>query len=136
MKNKLKFLLLILSLSLLLSSCKEKEHYESRDVNVETVFDTIELNKNNEVKEEEETEQLEEEENENNKNNDKLLEKAQVLDGGINLRSAPEFGDNVVIQSESGMEITILEQNIGEDSKWAKIEYDELIYYINMEVLK
>lgn len=135
--------------SFLLSSCKEQEHYESKNLSIKSVFDNMSLdddkkNTNNisvkdkdkqESKKIEEKKEDDEDNNENEKNNDEQKEEKFILKDVVNMRSTPEIADNVVRQLDVGTEIKILEKNIGSDKKWMKIEYNNEIYYMSMEIL-
>lgn len=162
MKKK-NIIVLIFIFTFILSACKKEEHYESKNLPIKSVFDDLssediqnkdenlekdnqDIDDNKQSTKENGTgeDNSEKEKGDNNdKNNINNVDRENennevetiVTQNTINIRSTPEFGDNVVKQIETGKELKILEKNIGEDNDWAKIEYEDQVYYVNMEVI-
>ncbi|MDD7464242.1 MAG: SH3 domain-containing protein [Anaerococcus sp.] len=140
MKKK-NIIALMLALTFTLAGCKEEEHYESKNLPIESVFDDIssedskEDKEKSDKKEEDKKDEKKEDKKKTENTDENQEEESYLTQNPINIRSTPEFGDNVVEQIETGTEIKILEKNIGEDNNWAKIVYQDKVYYISMEIL-
>ena len=112
------------ALSLLLASCKKQEHYESKNLPIESVFDNISSDEDKENisdkdkdkdttnkqanKDNKKVEEVKAETNKTNTNEQK--EENYILKDVVNMRSTPEKADNVVRQLDVGTEIKILEK--------------------------
>lgn len=147
MKKK-NIIALVVTLTLILTACKKEEHYESKNLPIESVFDSVsseQEGENNEKENNDNSETPQDNKQENNDNNDNKnensdnsednVEETFVAPNIINIRSTPEFGDNIVKQIDPGTEIKITEKYIGKDNNWAKIVYEDKVYYISMDLL-
>lgn len=145
MKSKLIIVSLLFFISL--SSCQKKEDtYVSKNLPIETVFDKMnsdekELSENsnqtsNNEEEKKDENQENNEENQNLNSENKTENQVLVTSQDINIRSTPEFSDDNVVQLlASGSEITVLEKNVGNDQQWARIQYQDQVYYISMQFI-
>lgn len=123
------------------SSCQKEEHYESKNLPVKSVFDDISTDEESDEKiveeaNEKEENQVIEESLDSSKEDEKVDEGEEIeINQAVNIRSTPEFGDNIVETLEPNTRVKILNRNIGEDGQWAEIEYNDQIYYIAMEFI-
>lgn len=59
-----------------------------------------------------------------------------VTSGNVNLRNQPVIEDgNIITTLEEGKEVTIIEENAGEDQTWVKVSVDGQEGYISREYL-
>ena len=142
-----------------LSSCnKEEEHYESKNVKVDSVFDKADdseesdadkdKSKNedkaeNDQKEEKPADDKKAEDNNNadnnqqgNKNPDNNAKKYRV-DNGVNMRSeANTDADNIIAVIDPGTEITGLEEIEQNGKTWIKLDYQGQTGFVVKELLQ
>ena len=142
-----------------LTSCnKEEEHYESKNVKVDSVFDKADdseesdadkdKSKNedkaeNDQKEEKPADDKKAEDNNNadnnqqgNKNPDNNAKKYRV-DNGVNMRSeANTDADNIIAVIDPGTEITGLEEIEQNGKTWIKLDYQGQTGFVVKELLQ
>lgn len=142
-------------LLLALSSCnKEEEHYESKNVKVDSVFDkTEDANKADDKKEEPAKEADNNvnpadknpnpvNDNANNANNqpnpnDNQNQKKYRAQNALNMRSeASVDGDNVIAVIDPGTEITALEETEANGNTWIKLEYQGKTGFVVKDLLE
>lgn len=142
-------------LLLALSSCnKEEEHYESKNVKVDSVFDkTEDANKADDKKEEPAKEADNNvnpadknpnpvNDNANNANNqpnpnDNQNQKKYRAQNALNMRSEANVdGDNVIAVIDPGTEITALEETEANGNTWIKLEYQGKTGFVVKDLLE
>lgn len=133
MNNKKSILSLLLVLVLILSACKEEEHYESKNLPIKSVFDDMAAGKDNTENKDNERNDNQAVDEDNPDDNRQTQDDTFVIQYKANARSAPEFGDNILGQIDPGTEVTILERNVGQDKNWAKISYNDQEFYMSMD---
>lgn len=141
-------------LLLALTSCnKEEEHYESKNVKVDSVFDKVDDSKESDADKEKsknedkaEDDQKEEKPADNNKaednnqqenNNPDANAKKYKVENGINMRSeANTNADNIIAVIDPGTEITGLEEIEQNGKTWIKLEYQGQTGFVVKELLE
>lgn len=137
-----------------LTSCnKEEEHYESKNVKVDSVFDKADESKESdadkdksknedkakeEKKEEKPADDKKAEENNQQENNnpDNNAKKYRV-ENGVNMRSeANTDADNIIAVIDPGTEITGLEEIEQNGKTWVKLEYQGQTGFVVKELLQ
>lgn len=147
-------------LLLALSSCnKEEEHYESKNVKVDSVFDKTDDSdkaddKNQDTKNEQPAKEADNnvnpadnnpnpvDDNQNNANNqpnhneDQNAKKYRAQNA-LNMRSeASVDGDNVIAVIDPGTEITALEETEANGNTWIKLEYQGKTGFVVKDLLE
>ena len=146
-------------LLLALSSCnKEEEHYESKNVKVDSVFDkTDDANKaddkNKDAKNEEPAKEDNNvnpadknpnpvDDNQNNANNepnpnDDQNAKKYRAQNALNMRSEANVGDdNVIAVIDPGTEITALDETEANGNTWIRLEYQGQTGFVVKDLLE
>lgn len=137
-----------------LTSCnKEEEHYESKNVKVDSVFDKADDSKESEAdkdksKNEDKAKEDKKEENpaddkkaendnqQGNKDPDNNTKKYRV-ENGVNMRSeANTDADNIIAVIDPGTEITALEEIEQNGKTWVKLEYQGQTGFVVKELLR
>ena len=137
-----------------LTSCnKEEEHYESKNVKVDSVFDKADDSKESEsdkdksknedkAKEEKKEEKpaddkkAEDDNKQGNKDSDNNTKKYRV-ENGVNMRSeANTNADNIIAVIDPGTEITGLEEIEQNGKTWIKLEYQGQTGFVVKELLQ
>ena len=137
-----------------LTSCnKEEEHYESKNVKVDSVFDKADdsneseadkdKSKNEDKAKEEKKEEkpaddkkAEENNQQENKDPDNNAKKYRV-ENGVNMRSeANTDADNIIAVIDPGTEITGLEEIEQNGKTWVKLEYQGQTGFVVKELLQ
>ena len=138
-----------------LTSCnKEEEHYESKNVKVDSVFDKADDSKESEsddkdksknedkAKEEKKEEKpaddkkAEDDNQQGNKDHDNNTKKYRV-ENGVNMRSeANTDADNIIAVIDPGTEITGLEEIEQNGKTWVKLEYQGQTGFVVKELLQ
>lgn len=137
-----------------LTSCnKEEEHYESKNVKVDSVFDKAddsnesdadkEKSKNEDKAKEEKKEEKPaddkkaEENNQQENNNPDNNAKKYRVENGVNMRSeANTDADNIIAVIDPGTEITGLEEIEQNGKTWVKLEYQGQTGFVVKELLQ
>lgn len=137
-----------------LTSCnKEEEHYESKNVKVDSVFDKAddskesdadkEKSKNEDKAKEEKKEEKPaddkkaEENNQQENNNPDNNTKRYRVENGVNMRSeANTDADNIIAVIDPGTEITGLEEIEQNGKTWVKLEYQGQTGFVVKELLQ
>ena len=153
-----KFIYSALILFALTSCNKEEEHYESKNVKVDSVFDKADDSKESDAdkeksKNEDKAKEEKKEENpaddkaENNnkaEDNDQQANnkpgnnaKKYSVENGVNMRSeANTDADNIVAVIDPGTEITALEEIEQNGKTWIKLEYQGQTGFVVKEFLQ
>lgn len=137
-----------------LTSCnKEEEHYESKNVKVDSVFDKADDSKEPEAdkdksKNEDKAKEDKKEENpaddkkaeddnqQGNKDPDNNTKKYRV-ENGVNMRSeANTDADNIIAVIDPGTEITALEEIEQNGKTWIKLDYQGQTGFVVKEFLQ
>ena len=137
-----------------LTSCnKEEEHYESKNVKVDSVFDKADDSKESDAdkdksknedkaKEEKKEEKpaddkkAEDDNKQGNKDSDNNTKKYRV-ENGVNMRSeANTEADNIIAVIDPGTEITGLEEIEQNGKTWIKLEYQGQTGFVVKELLQ
>lgn len=137
-----------------LTSCnKEEEHYESKNVKVDSVFDKADDSKESEAdkdksKNEDKAKEDKKEENpaddkkaeddnqQGNKDPDNNTKKYRV-ENGVNMRSeANTDADNIIAVIDPGTEIIGLEEIEQNGKTWVKLEYQGQTGFVVKELLQ
>ena len=137
-----------------LTSCnKEEEHYESKNVKVDSVFDKADDSKESEAdkdksknedkakedkKEEEKPadDKAEDNNQQGNKDPDNNTKKYRA-ENGVNMRSeANTDADNIIAVIDPGTEITGLEEIEQNGKTWVKLEYQGQTGFVVKELLQ
>lgn len=138
-----------------LTSCnKEEEHYESKNVKVDSVFDKADDSKESEAddkdksknedkaKEEKKEEKpaddkkAEDDNQQGNKDPDNNTKKYRV-ENGVNMRNeANTDADNIIAVIDPGTEITGLEEIEQNGKTWVKLEYQGQTGFVVKELLQ
>lgn len=136
-----------------LTSCnKEEEHYESKNVKVDSVFDKADDSKESDAdkdksknedkaKEEKKEEKpaddkAEDNDQQANKTPDNNTKKYRV-ENGVNMRSeANTDADNIIAVIDPGTEITGLEEIEQNGKTWVKLEYQGQTGFVVKELLQ
>lgn len=136
-----------------LTSCnKEEEHYESKNVKVDSVFDKADDSKESdadkeksknedkakeEKKEEKPADNKAEDNNQQANNNPDNNAKKYRVENGVNMRSeANTDADNIVAVIDPGTEITALEEIEQNGKTWIKLEYQGQTGFVVKEFLQ
>lgn len=137
-----------------LTSCnKEEEHYESKNVKVDSVFDKAddsnesdadkEKSKNEDKAKEEKKEEKPaddkkaEENNQQENNNPDNNAKKYRVENGVNMRSeANTDADNIIAVIDPGTEITGLEEIEQNGKTWVKLEYQGQTGFVVKDLLQ
>lgn len=153
-----KFIYSALILFALTSCNKEEEHYESKNVKVDSVFDKADDSKESDADKEKsknEDKAKEEKKEENSaddkaENNNKAEDNDQQannkpdnnakkyrVENGVNMRSeANTDADNIVAVIDPGTEITALEEIEQNGKTWIKLEYQGQTGFVVKEFLQ
>ncbi|NVF11545.1 SH3 domain-containing protein [Anaerococcus sp. AGMB00486] len=121
----LKKVILSLFLIIILASCSKKEEsYEKRDVKIDSVFDNVNLSKEDK-KDNEAKEDLKEDSNKVAENQDKADESTVArTNAEVNLRESPTTKeDNFITSLPNNAEVNILEEVQANGEAWLKISY-------------
>ena len=137
-----------------LTSCnKEEEHYESKNVKVDSVFDKADDSKESDAdkdksknedkakedkKEEEKPadDKAEDNNQQGNKDPDNNTKKYRA-ENGVNMRSeANTDADNIIAVIDPGTEITSLEEIEQNGKTWVKLEYQGQTGFVVKELLQ
>lgn len=148
---------------LILASCnKEEDHYESKNVKVDSVFDkkneTLddkENQDNNDSNQQEDNQENKEDNNQNqeeNVNGDEEKEnspdsnnnesenqdkKKYKATNSLNLRTAPNTNaDNIILAIELGTEFEAIEELEANGRSWVKLEYQGKTGYVVKDLLE
>ena len=137
-----------------LTSCnKEEEHYESKNVKVDSVFDKADDSKESEAdKDKSKNEDKAKEDNkeekpaddkkaeDNNQQENKAPDnntKKYRIENGVNMRSeANTDADNIIAVIDPGTEITGLEEIEQNGKTWVKLEYQGQTGFVVKELLQ
>lgn len=153
-----KFIYSALILFTLTSCNKEEEHYESKNVKVDSVFDKADDSKESDAdkdksKNEDKAKEEKEEEkpaDDKAKNNNKAEDNNQQannnpdnnakkyrVENGVNMRSeANTDADNIIAVIDPGTEITGLEEIEQNGKTWVKLEYQGQTGFVVKELLQ
>lgn len=153
-----KFIYSALILFALTSCNKEEEHYESKNVKVDSVFDKADDSKGSdddkdksknedkakeEKKEENPADEKAEDNNKTEYNNQQATNKPDNnakkyrVENGVNMRSeANTDADNIVAVIDPGTEITALEEIEQNGKTWIKLEYQGQTGFVVKEFLQ
>ena len=149
-------------LLLALSSCnKEEEHYESKNVKVDSVFDKVDDadkadDKNQDTKNEQPAKEADNNVNPEDKNpnpvddnqndadannqsnpNDDQNAKKYRAQNALNMRSEANVGDdNVIAVIDPGTEITALEETEANGNTWIRLEYQGQTGFVVKDLLE
>ncbi|MDY3006744.1 SH3 domain-containing protein [Anaerococcus porci] len=121
----LKKVILSLFLIIILASCSKKEEsYEKRDVKIDSVFDNVNLSKEDK-KDNEAKEDVKENSNKVAENQDKADESTVArTNAEVNLRESPTTKeDNFITSLPNNAEVNILEEVQANGEAWLKISY-------------
>lgn len=121
----LKKVILSLFLIIILASCSKKEEsYEKRDVKIDSVFDNVNLSKEDK-KDNEAKEDVKEDSNKVAENQDKADESTVArTNAEVNLRESPTTKeDNFITSLPNNAEVNILEEVQANGEAWLKISY-------------
>lgn len=143
MKNKSLILLLFFVINI--TACNRKDEvYESKDVEVESVFDKIETSETDENKTEtekysetsikrDETEELSEDDvSEAIPETEETVTTSKMTLVNLNLRSSPEIKeDNILMVIPSYSTVKIIKEDVGTNKKWVKIETNGYEGYVD-----
>lgn len=157
MKNsKLKILCAIFLVAALVACEKEEDNYESKNIPVGTVFDDIKIEdsdqreetvesseKADKDKEKDESEDNldsseESEENETDETDENTEHEPRFMATSVNANlrsSASQLQNNVVTTVPPNTSLMVLEENIGTEGQWARVEYNNQTYYIMTDLL-
>lgn len=137
-----------------LTSCnKEEEHYESKNVKVDSVFDKADDSKESEADKDKSKneDKAKEDKKEENPADDKKSEddnqqgnndpdnntKKYRVENGVNMRSeANTDADNIIAVIDPGTEITGLEEIEQNGKTWVKLEYQGQTGFVVKELLQ
>lgn len=147
-----KFIYSALILFALTSCNKEEEHYESKNVKVDSVFDKADDSKESdadkdkyknedkakeEKKEEKPADNKAEDNNQQANNKPDNNEKKYKVENSVNMRSeANTDADNIVAVIDPGTEITALEEIEQNGKTWIKLEYQGQTGFVVKEFLQ
>lgn len=147
-----KFIYSALILFALTSCNKEEEHYESKNVKVDSVFDKADDSKESdankdksknedkakeEKKEENPADEKAEDNNQQANNKPDNNAKKYRVENGVNMRSeANTDADNIVAVIDPGTEITALEEIEQNGKTWIKLEYQGQTGFVVKEFLQ
>lgn len=141
MKNKL--IILFLFFVLIISACDRKEEaYESKAIEVESVFDKleksetkddeIETEKYSELSDQKDETEDSSEEDENSFETEDTINKSKMTIVNLNLRSSPEIReDNILMVIPSYTNVNVIKEDIGPNKEWAKIEINGYEGYVD-----
>ena len=143
---------------LILASCnKEEDHYESKDVKVDSVFDkTDEVNDNNGEDKQEDNQENKEDNNQNQEENEEEKKdneennpdsnnsdpenqdkKKYRATNSVNLRTEPNTNaDNVILAIDTGKEFESIEELEANGQSWVKLEYEGKTGYVIKDLLE
>lgn len=132
---KIKFLLLMFIINITLTSCnKEVEQYESKNIQVDSVFNNEDnqSNESQDKKPEENSQKQAPKQNASPQNNKKKLKTVDPT----NLRRNPTTNSEIVLSVPASVDLDVIEEVTSENEVWVKTKYNNSEGFIRKDLLE